>query len=262
MTICIAAVATNRSKECIVFATDHMVTTNVGSFEHNIAKHAKIKDDIVAMLAGNPLIFDELISVDKKASFEEIAGQIHENFLKVRTETIRRQLLRPHNLELSVIHQMLEKPIQNPIQQALLKSIFEFNLGTVLLLIGLENGKAKIMELGEGAINNMRRIHFHAIGSGSNQALNTLLFQRHHEAESLNSAIYNVFKAKRNAEVMPGVGNETELLVLHEGGVKKIGSNEIKALDHIHEEELKYGKSQETLLKLDFLSQGQKRLRQ
>lgn len=261
MTICIAAVAVNKGKECIVFATDHMVTTNLGSFEHKIAKHAQINHDVVAMLAGNPLIFDDLINVKPESNFEETARQIHENFLKVRNDIIQRQILKPYNLDISVINQILEKPIQNEFTRILLKEIFEFNLDTVILLIGLENGLAKIMEIREDGINNWRRIQFHAIGSGRDQAINTLLFQGHNETEELNAAIYSVFKAKRNAEVMQGVGSDTDLLVLHDAGIKKISVEEIEMLDKIHKEEIRYGKKQESLLKLDFLSEEQKRLK-
>ena len=63
MTICIAAIGRDEiGNEFIVFATDHMISIdNLGQFEKTIEKHKKINDNTVAMLAGRPLFFNDLI---------------------------------------------------------------------------------------------------------------------------------------------------------------------------------------------------------
>tara|TARA_Y100000310_G_scaffold83483_1_gene80155 strand:+ start:3514 stop:3735 length:222 start_codon:yes stop_codon:yes gene_type:complete len=72
MTICIAAIAKDNGKEYVVFSTDHMVTTAMGSFEHSIIKYKEINKITVAMLAGNPLIFSDLIKVsDNNLNYSE-----------------------------------------------------------------------------------------------------------------------------------------------------------------------------------------------
>ena len=39
MTICIAAISVKNGKDFIVFATDHMITTGMGQFEHSVPKY-------------------------------------------------------------------------------------------------------------------------------------------------------------------------------------------------------------------------------
>ena len=63
MTICIAAIATENDSEYIVFSTDHMVTTYMGQFEHSILKYVELNKNTVAMLAGQVLLFDDLVKL-------------------------------------------------------------------------------------------------------------------------------------------------------------------------------------------------------
>jgi len=115
-------------------------------------------------------------------------------------------------------------------------------LNTGILLIGIEHNKGKISVIDEIGCHDITDINFHAIGSGSDQAANTLLFQKHSDSENLSTAVYNVYKAKRNAEVKQGVGKETELCVLCEDKLVKLQPIQIDKLAEIYDKELKYGK--------------------
>jgi len=89
------------------------------------------------------------------------------------------------------------------------------------------------------------------------QALNTLLFQRHSKNDSLVPTVYNVYKAKRNAEVAIGVGRETDLLVLTQTKLYKIDGNLMKILARVYDKELQFGKTNkninEALTKFPFM---------
>ena len=82
MTICVAAIATDTDgKECIVFATDRMVSVPIGHFEHDMRKYQKIDDHTVAMLAGRALLFDDLILLPRPdMGYDEIVHEIFSNF--------------------------------------------------------------------------------------------------------------------------------------------------------------------------------------
>ena len=126
-----------------------------------------------------------------------------------------------------------------------------FKLGTTILLIGFRNELAVLSEINEGGIFDFRDINFHTIGSGSVQASNTLLFQKHSKSDNLSRTIYNVYKSKRNAEVMQGVGKETDILILTEtDGVKRISDENINILKDIYESELRFGKDNSNLKKI------------
>lgn len=58
MTICIAAICKEQDEEFIVFSTDHMITTSMGQFEHSFLKYKQLNKHTVAMLAGDPFIFE------------------------------------------------------------------------------------------------------------------------------------------------------------------------------------------------------------
>ena len=67
-----------------------------------------------------------------------------------------------------------------------------------MIVIGFdENKKAKIFEIGEQGQLDLSKIFFHAIGSGGDQAINTLMFQGHSKEDGLLSTIYDVYKAKK-----------------------------------------------------------------
>ncbi len=254
MTICMAAIAKEDGEETIVFSTDHMVTTQTGQFEHGIIKYKQLNKHIVAMLAGNPLIFNDLIDLTAlkgKDDFESIKMEIFGNFKKKRKEILQNELFDIYGIDHNFIIDSLKSPIPNEHVSRILAETAGFKLNTGILLIGMDEGAAKIVEITEANIADFREINFHAIGSGQTQAINTLLFQKHNKSDNLLTTIYNVYKAKRNAEVIQGVGKETELLVLKKEGCIKIEKQYMEILDTIYENELKFGKNNSELSKIN-----------
>lgn len=243
MTICIAAIGTEGKNEFIVFATDHMITTGTGQFEHSFAKYKELNKTTVAMLAGQALLFEDLTQLsDKNIFIDEIKKQIFENFKKKRKEVIENEIFSIYGINQDFFVESLQKPIPNPFIHTILEKVSNFKLGTNILLIGFNDGLAILSEINEGGIFDFRNINFHTIGTGAVQASNTLLFQKHSKNENLSRTIYNVYKSKRNAEVMQGVGKETDVLVLTEDGMRKLSDEKINILKGIYEAELKFGK--------------------
>ncbi|MGA2884653.1 MAG: hypothetical protein ABSE80_05820 [Halobacteriota archaeon] len=253
MTICIAAVGQGpNNKELIVFATDHMISHPMGQFEMTLQKYKMINDNTAAMLAGDPLIFDTLIKdCTEDDHFDGMAQKIQNSLNGVKNEAIQKQLLDRFKLDFNYLKEVLRGPIQNPFLNNMLESVVKFTLNTVVILIGFKEDEAQITEIGEVKIANVRDISFDAVGSGSVQATNTLLFQRHSKNDSLATTIYDVYKAKRNAEVAQGVGKETDLMVLYKSGLEKIDEARLKDLDGIYAEELKLGRGRAAMLKWD-----------
>ena len=93
MTICISAIGTEDNKEFIVFATDHMITTGTGQFEHTIAKYKELNKNTIAMLSGQALIFEDLINLENRnADYNKIKEQIFQNFKNKRKEIIENEI--------------------------------------------------------------------------------------------------------------------------------------------------------------------------
>lgn len=249
MTICIASIAKEGENEFIVFSTDHMVSTGVGQFEHSLMKHQRINHHTVAMLAGRALLFDDLVKMDSidTLTFTQIKKNIFENFKKKRNDIINDEIFNIFGIDRDFIINSLKQPIPNPFVGSILDKISNFNLETGILLAGFEEGKAQISEINGNGFMDFRSMGFHAIGSGGNQGAYTLLFQKQSKKDTLRTTVYNVYKAKRNAEISEGVGKETELMILSIGGVNNLSEKELAILNDIYNLELKYGKTNSLL---------------
>lgn len=248
MTICISAICTENKEENVVFAVDHMITTGIGQFEHDICKYNLLTNNTVGMLAGNALLMNYFLEDDySDKSYSEIQSVLEEKFKQKRLETIQKEVLDVFTIDWDDVKEMLKTPTTNEFQRAVLKNIIKTKLNTAILLIGFEDKKAKISQIGYGGIEIYDKIYFNTIGSGSIQAQNTLLFQKHSKQDDLKTTLYNVYKAKRNAEVMQGVGKETDIGYLNENGIKMLKGENIEILNEIYNNELNYGRTHEKL---------------
>lgn len=248
LTICIAAIGSESGKEFIVFATDHMVSMDMGDkgvwkFEHAIEKYKVINQQTIAMVAGVPLFLDRLTKkIEDKKTFEEIYIEIYRNFLSVREDLLNTNIFNIIGVNREFFEERLKEERNNPVIEETWEKILEFNLQTSILLIGFLNNEAAITEINERGFMDYRQLNFHAIGSGATQSQNTLLFQKHSKKDSLDVTIYDVYKAKRNAEVSEGVGKETDLGVLTKRGHYIIPEKKLDKLKKIYEDELSYGR--------------------
>jgi len=253
MTICIAAMGKNDTDEVIVFATDHMVTIGeLGQFEHSILKWREISPKTIAMLAGNPIFFDNLTNIsDPALPFSSITQEIHRNFKQKRKDIIKSEIFDIYGIDDEFVKGALATEIPNQHIAKILDQISQYSLETQILLIGFENQQAQIAVVDESNIANFRVINFNAIGSGMIQAINTLMFQKHGKNDDVLTTLYDVYKAKRNAEVAQGVGKETELLVLSQKtGCSRINDAQLNILSQIYNQELKMGRTHTDLEKL------------
>jgi len=254
MTICIAAIGQNENNEVIVFATDHMVTIgDLGQFEHSILKWREIAPKTIAMLAGNPIFFDDVTKLSNSSlPFSEITTEVHKNFKQKRKDIIKNEIFDIYEIDDAYIREVLANTIQNQHIAKILDQVSQYSLHTQILLIGFENNEAQISVVDESNVANFRVIHFNAIGSGMIQAVNTMMFQKHGKDDDVLTTLYDVYKAKRNAEVAQGVGKDTELLILsNKSGCMRINDAQLNILSQIYEQELKMGRTHQDLKKLN-----------
>ena len=248
MTICISAICTENDQEHVVFAVDHMITTGIGQFEHDICKYKRLAGGTVGMLAGNALLMDFFLEDDySDKSYSEIQSILEEKFKQKRLEKIQKEVLDVFRIDWEDVKEILKNSVTNEFQTHILKSITKIGLDTAILLIGIEDKKARISQIGDGGVETYDQIYFNTIGSGSIQAQNTLLFQKHSKQDDLKTTLYDVFKAKRNAEVMQGVGKETDIGYLNENGITILDNESIGILNEICNVELNYGREHEKL---------------
>ena len=243
LTICIAAIATENNEEYIVFATDHMVSVGLGQFEHSVNKYREINKRTVAMLSGEGYLFNGLLNgVTPSLQYSEIKDAVFHNFKVIRPAQIQDEILDIYGFDWNDVRDFLKQQIPNQFIQNMLEEISEYDLKTTIMLIGFkDDDNAEITAITHSYCIDQRDMNFNSIGNGGDQATNTLLFSQHDKKDSLLKTIYEVFKAKRNAEVKPGVGKKTELMVLRKDkGFIRITDDQIKILDRIYQGELRY----------------------
>ena len=229
-----------------------MISTGIGQFEHGIKKYTLLTDNTVGMIAGNALLMDYFLNEDySDKNYSHIQKIIEKKFKEKRLEKIQKEILDIYSIDFDYVKEILKNNITNEFQSLILKNITKLNLNTAILLMGFEEDKAKISEISDTGIENYNQINFHTIGSGSIQAQNTLLFQKHSKNDDLKTTLYNVYKAKKNSEAMQGVGKETEIGYLNKNGVKMLNEDNIKILNNIYDAELIFGKENEKLNELN-----------
>jgi hypothetical protein len=222
--------------------------SNLGQFERTISKYKELNSNTVAMLSGDPLLFDTIIKgCSADCDFEKMKETISKNIHDLRDNTLQSQVLDIYKVSFDYIKDILKGQIQNPYIENLIRTVTQFSLETSILLTGFKDHKAQIVEIRENGLVDFRDIDFGAIGSGTVQAINTLLFQRQSKNDTLATALYNVYKAKRNAEVSVGVGKETDIMILTELGITRIESDKTSILSKVYEDELDFGKNNENI---------------
>jgi 20S proteasome alpha/beta subunit len=252
MTICISAIGKEKGSEFIVFSTDHMVSVPLGQFEQVIEKFKIINPNTIAMFSGNALLFQKIINnLDanvQSLEYNDVLDKAHKKMKALRFEIFEKEILGLYGIDFNYIRDVLNKPVPNQFVDNILKALSTFNLQSSLMLIGFQNANAQISILDEFRGYNFRDMNFGSIGSGQPQASNTLMFQKHSKNETLTTTLYNVYKAKRNAEVSVGVGRETDLYVFFDGGkLIKVDDSQLSVLNDVYQKELIYGKSNKSV---------------
>lgn len=265
MTICIAAIAKEKDREYIVFSSDHMVSIASDQFEHNITKYCGINKNTFALLAGQPLLFSDLVEIKDipnnktidEISFTDIAANIFCNFKNKRLDIIQKEILDVFNIDFNYVQNVLDKPIPNPFIHNILDQISRYRLNTSILLVGFDGDFAQICEINDANFVYFRDLNFHAIGSGQQHAINTLLSQKHSKENNICETIYNVYKAKRNSESALGVGQETDIIVLWKSKTATeinkyiLKKDDIDILKRVYHDEITAGKTHAELKKLN-----------
>jgi len=253
MTVCISAICTEKNEEHIVFAVDHMITTANGEFEHPINKYEIINKNTVAMVAGDALLMNYFMELENyNEDYESIQKTMQKKFYEKRKEMVKEKILDPLYLDNDFIKNSVKSPQNNSFTKIILKEVLKVQIENSILLVGFIDNEAQISEINAGRVFDYRTINFHSIGSGHIQAQNTLLFQKQSREDDLKTTLYNVYRAKKNAEVTQGVGKETEMGFLNKNKILILNKESLNILENIYKYESICWKEHKDLEKLKF----------
>ena len=246
MTICIAARCADG--KAIVVASDRMLSAPflTVEFDHQDAKIDQIGPTCVALTSGDALcVQDVLVSGVGAAtqlqnpSISMLADQVKEQFREIRKQRINDFVLGTRGIDFDSFYQggMISRFPQD-LAMLIDREVQTYGLGITILIAGVDDSGAHIYCVANpGSIQCFDRVGYHAIGTGERHAVLNLVSLAQHQSTSLEETIFNVFCAKKVAELAPGVGQATTMKIVLPRGTESISQDILGDLAPIYEQQ-------------------------
>jgi len=249
MTICLGAICDNKKQ--IILASDRMITVGFPfniEFEPSIAKSEKVTEKCMVLTAGSALASTDLfrnvrtnLANISNPTVPQIVNEIKNEFIKQRLKRAEELHLKPLNLDFLTFYQNIKNlppefwmPIASKIERE------RYPLEILLCGIGTD-GEAHIYTvLDPGIADCLDSIGFSAIGTGTPHALSTFTYYLYVPAFSREKSLYILYTAKKNAERAPGVGNQSNIWIINDSGIKELTQEQINKLDELYKSERRY----------------------
>ena len=226
MTICIAA----NCADGIVVTSDRMISAPFLAleFDHPTSKIEAISNTCVVLTAGDALATDDILiggmsMADQLQNplIRDLADHLRIQFVSARRRLIDQRILEPHGFSFVSFYQ--EGGINRlppDLAVMLANDIQQFRLGVSMIVSGVDRSGPHIFAIEDpGVCTCYDRLGYQAIGSGAPHALRTLVENIQHRQIPIEQTLFNVYTAKRAAEVAPGVGTTTDIWVIDSTGV-------------------------------------------
>ncbi len=251
MTVCIAAVCDGGQR--IVVTADRMFTVTAPvnlEFETGEQKIELLSPSCVALAAGNSayakeIVYDTIkgLAGSQRPQIENVAEALKTSYIKIRANKIREQIIIPmlgpdylrHEQFNVSIPTYLEK--QPGIFQQLVIQSANTNIGCDLIVAGIDDGGARIGYIGHpGTLGWLDKLGYGAIGSGAIHATTRLSLGARTRDTSLADTLRLVYAAKKASEVAPGVGNQTDIAIVHHDRTEQCSRRVVEELQRLFNE--------------------------
>ena len=246
MTICIAAICQN-GKEVVV-ASDRMLTIHVPAreFEHESSKIEVIAEKAVMTTAGDALaqrcLLEEItrkLSENTPERIRQIGEIVREAYVKCRLKRIEALYLTSRGLPPIEDYYSIARSLPPEIYMNIDANMQRFNYNLIVLVAGVDNLGGHIYRIvNPGVLDSFTKIGYCAIGSGEHMAISSFITNNYSPRMDRNKALYLVYEAKKMAEHAPGVGPETDLLIISSEGITEIDKEIINKLESIYNQKL------------------------
>lgn len=230
MTVCIAAMAESGRK--IVLATDRMITANFPiptEFEtQDVLKIFRIGETAIVMSAGNALSAYEIIERAKSQVVNQQIGKIDQvteivrrTYQDYRRQRVLERFLEPRGLSLDSYYASQQRMIPG-VAQEIDSQLINYNLQVEMIITGCREGdECHLFTLTHPGISLLHdALGYASIGSGSPHVMYDFIGSDYRRAFPVKKVEEIVRSAKRKSEVAPGVGRQTELIILPEDSKK------------------------------------------
>jgi 20S proteasome alpha/beta subunit len=246
MTVCIAALCEHR--EAIILAADRMISTAVFEVEFATSKITRVHPSWWVLMAADYVapVFSmteqlkvRLQEADKPTVYdvEQALGAVFQNERVRRAETA---VLSPHGMTMNDFISYGRSQLGDVLFERIYTQISYQRLPVWLIATGFDDdGLGHILSVQDpGQVDRHENPGFFAIGAGATNALSMLYYNAQDYTDPVARTLYQTNEAKIFAGFAPGVGWETELIVLRSGQEpRSLSQNEVKRLDSIWQKE-------------------------
>jgi len=211
-------------------------------FEHEVPKITNITDKVVAgdALRGAQLIRNVVESGVAPPLVRDLAQLTAIKYAEMRDAQIEAEVFRPRGLTRLQFYQGGAPAIgqQPQIFFGIDNQVATFNLNVEVIVTGIDAHGGHLFYVGNPGqtVSSFHQIGYHAIGSGSLQALQSMIGFGHMSGRSLHQTIFACYASKRRAEVAPGVGKDTDLAILSNKGMFKADQGTLDSLEELYQE--------------------------
>jgi len=259
VTVCVAAMA---EKNTLVGASDRMLTAGDVEFEPDQYKIWMFATAIVALVAGDSTLQSEIlkrvdievkrwINNDPKTwvSVKDVASLYCKKYRELLREHAEADILSPLGLDIDKFLRRQGK-MRPEFLASIAEKLTEYDFPSLLetIFIGTDND-GPLGEKGEkfvypqiyaterDKVACLTTVGFAAIGSGKSHAESQFMFSGHSPLKPFNETILLTYAAKKRAEVAPGVGKVTDMVVIGPGlgPLLKVEDKHIERLDKIYQ---------------------------
>jgi len=247
MTVCIGAVceggkvAVVAADRMVTFGPPMMLTTEPPAF----SKIQRLTDASVLLFSGSVPDGEWILTQARAVAaanpgqpIATIAEAVRKAYVQLKRTRVEETILGPFiGADFDRFQQLIAQSPSSQLLQGVLALVTQHNLQTDLLVAGTDNAGTHVFVVQHpGILLPMASMGFAAIGSGAVHASVRLSLGQHTPTASLIDTVYNVYEAKRAAEVAPGVGKMTDMTILTGTRICPASEEVFKVLDEVHKE--------------------------
>jgi 20S proteasome alpha/beta subunit len=212
-------------------------------FEHDVPKVTAISDKVVMLMAGDAVRGSRLVRELRRgipagpSTVEQIASVAALMYAQHRQQQLETELFIPRGITMQQYYGSMQQMLPQLVG-AIDQYMVGFNYGAEFLLAGVDDGGAHLFVLGNpgGSASDLEMVGFHAIGSGFLHALQSMIGFAHTPHRTVHETVFAVYASKRRAEVAPGVGKETDLLIIQPNGMVHLAGPALAQLETLYQQ--------------------------
>lgn len=247
MTVCVGALCDDGS--AVVVAADKMVTfgapMNLQMEPKVLSKITKVNDEAVVLFSGSVADAEEIVAETKQklkgltnVPTQNVAEAVKGAYVALKAKRVQETILTPLlGADFAKFQTLVAQSAASQLLQQVLGMIMQHNLQSEILVAGVDASGAHLLGVTHpGVLLPMETLGYGAVGSGGLHAAVRLSLGLQNKTSTLLDTVYNVYEAKKAAEVAPGVGKQSDLAILKNGKVFFAEAGLFAPLEQAHKE--------------------------